>query len=99
MAIDEINIGLPSAPSPGLILFNCEDQSDIIFSVTLNPPINQEDGLKCDSNKWRFPAHSFIIQESSPFFASLVQQLKNEKKSKPIVNINCQPELFHLLMR
>ncbi|XP_015783330.1 BTB/POZ domain-containing protein 6-like [Tetranychus urticae] len=99
MGNNGIDSELPSAPSPGLILFNSEDQSDLVFIVTLDPV----GGFSSFQDKWRFPAHSFIIRESSPFFQSLVKQLDSNKnwklpEVKPIVNIQCQPEIFHSVM-
>ncbi|XP_015782913.1 uncharacterized protein LOC107360710 isoform X2 [Tetranychus urticae] len=83
----------PSAPSPGLVLFNSEEQSDLIFIVTMDD--REDDGLK-------FPGHSFIIKDSSPIFQDIVNQIGQRQKSpsdsKPIINIQCRPETLHNLM-
>ncbi|XP_074604436.1 BTB/POZ domain-containing protein 6-like [Brevipalpus obovatus] len=87
------NSDQPSAPSAGLTLFNSEDQSDLIFIVTVDPNGSEE--------KWRFPAHSFIIQQSSPLFHQLITRIDQHithENGKPIVNIQCQPEIFYMLM-
>lgn len=87
--------GAPSAPSPGLVLFNSEDQSDLIFIVTMDSA-EDEDNLK-------FPGHSFIIKDSSPIFKDIVYQIDQLQRSssdrKPIINIQCRPETLHNLMR
>ncbi|CAG2111666.1 unnamed protein product, partial [Medioppia subpectinata] len=57
----------PSAPSPGLVLFNSEEQSDIVFLVG-------ED----EANIWRFPAHSFIVENASPIFKAIVDSTDRE---------------------
>ena len=87
----------PSAPSPGLVLFNNEEESDIVFIVSQDLNSNKE--------KWRFPSHSFIIKDSSPIFQTILQQLhekgmySTDANNKPIINIQCRPEIFQMLMR
>lgn len=53
---------VPSAPAPGLVLFNSEEQSDLIFNVGTS-----------QGEIWRIPAHSFVLASSSPVFAKLVE--------------------------
>lgn len=85
---------MPSAPSPGLVLFNSEEQSDLIFIVTMdsNP----------EKNDLKFPGHSFIIRESSPIFNDIIHEINQRQSNsdqKPIINIQCRPETLHMLMR
>jgi len=87
----------PSAPSPGLVLFNNEEESDIIFIVTKDINSNQD--------KWRFPAHSFIMKDASPVFQTIIQLVNQEpafptdSNNKPLINLQCPPEIFHMMMR
>ena len=80
----------PSAPSPGLVLFNTEDQSDIVFNVGTS-----------DGETWRFPAHSFIVGDASPVFEHIInsQRQANLNGSKPEIFVHCQPETFHAMLR
>ena len=106
---------VPSAPSPGLVLFNSEEHSDIVFNVGV-----------ANESTWRFPAHSFIVAEASPVFESIVNSQRDQINSystrrsltpngqhlqptmtgekedemmKPEIFVHCQPEIFHLMMR
>ncbi|XP_074605389.1 BTB/POZ domain-containing protein 6-like [Brevipalpus obovatus] len=88
----------PSAPSPGLVLFNSEEQSDLIFIVTMDSSNHRP-----DRDDLKFPAHSFIIKESSPIFKEIIHQLNQRQSNqnsdqKPIINIQCRPETLHMLM-
>ena len=88
----------PSAPSPGLVLFNTEDQSDIVFNVGIDQDVATGQG------GWRFPAHSFIVVEASPVFATIIKtQLDHHEEmmtgNKPEIYIHCQPEIFHIMLR
>lgn len=84
---------LPSAPSPGLVLFNTEEQSDIVFNVG----VDQEGG---HGSVWRFPAHIFIVAEASPVLATLIQhELDAHPGRKPEIPIHCQPEIFQIMLR
>lgn len=65
--------GVPSAPAPGLVLFNSEEQSDIIFNVGTS-----------DEEIWRIPAHSFVVASASPVFAKLVHSDESEIAIKAI---------------
>lgn len=89
----------PSAPSPGLVLFNSEEQSDLIFIVTMDSSNHRP-----DRDDLKFPAHSFIIKESSPIFKEIIHELNQRQSNqnsdqKPIINIQCRPETLHMLMR
>ena len=91
---------VPSAPSPGLVLFNTEELSDIVFNVG-----NHENSIN-DKSVWRFPAHSFIVAEASPVFADIIKaHMPNidhngsVTANKPEIFIHCQPEIFHLMLR
>lgn len=85
----------PSAPSPGLVLFNSEDQADMIFNVGIDA-----------SDIWRIPAHSFVVSGASPVFQAIIDSRQGslginfkEGDKKPEFSIYCQPELFHLMLR
>lgn len=103
------NNDCPSAPSPGLVLFNTEDQSDISFIVGTS-----------DTDTWRFPAHSFVLSDSSPVFANIISTLNNhrsvndqdldglnkscgkdgkESNSSREIMIHCHPEIFCIMLR
>ena len=94
MSLNELqnsSIELPSAPSVGLVLFNNEEQSDIIFLVG-----------KDDTNLWRFPAHSFILEDASPFFKAILtaRHSQNENKDNREIRINwCEHESFHVILK
>lgn len=79
----------PSAPSPGLVLFNSEEEADIIFNVAVDYP----------KDVWRIPAHSFILSGSSPVFRSLVNLPMDKTSTKQEINVFCQPELFYSMLR
>lgn len=84
----------PSAPSAGLTLFNSEEQSDVIFLVSSDSTIK--------TDKWRFPAHSFIIRESCPLlhnFITCPENFSGYTDSKPTIYIQCKPDIFYLMMR
>lgn len=72
----------PSAPAPGLVLYNSEEQSDLIFNV----------GPSNDGEVWRIPAHSFVIACASPVFAKLVDSGEKE------IAINASPQDFQVLL-
>ncbi|CAG2107514.1 unnamed protein product, partial [Medioppia subpectinata] len=82
----------PSAPSPGLVLFNSEEQSDIVFLVG-------ED----EANIWRFPAHSFIVENASPIFKAIVDSTDRSSAAvdrQITKKINyCKPEIFRIILR
>ncbi|KAI1303102.1 BTB/POZ domain-containing protein 6 [Halotydeus destructor] len=89
---------IPSAPSPGLVLFNTEEQSDIVFNVGTD-----QDVLGGGKSVWRFPAHSFILAEASPVFADIIRTQLDHYGSmmsgnKPEIFIHCQPEIFHIVL-
>jgi hypothetical protein len=84
---------LPSAPSPGLLLFNSEEQSDMIFNVGVDP-----------TDMWRIPAHSFVVHGASPVFQAIIDSRHNSLGNnfgdkKPEIQIYCQPELFQAMLR
>lgn len=85
----------PSAPHAGPLLFNSESESDLTFSVSSN--LTEE--------RWRFPAHSFILGTSSPVFQALVNSNKAimkelaERNQKPEIYVQCPPEIFYLVLR
>jgi len=84
----------PSAPHAGPLLFNSENESDLIFSVSSS--LTEE--------RWRFPAHSVILGTSSPVFQTLVNSNKTimkelaEQNRKPEIYVQCPPEIFHLVL-
>lgn len=89
---------LPSAPSPGLVLYNTEEQSDIVFTVGADAE------AFASQSAWRFPAHSFIVAEASPVFAEIIRTQLDLYRlavpgSKPEICIQCPPEIFHILLR
>lgn len=88
---------LPSAPSPGLVLFNTEEQSDIVFTVGID-----QEAINTHT-AWRFPAHSFIVAEASPIFAEMIRTQVDPYRGipgvKPEIRIHCPPEIFHILLR
>ncbi|XP_054168895.1 BTB/POZ domain-containing protein 6-B-like [Oppia nitens] len=90
----------PTAPSPGLVLFNSEEHSDIVFMVSNDSrPV------------WRFPAHSFIVENASPVFKAIVDSggggggfggadRTADAKQQHIKQINyCEPEIFYVILR
>ena len=80
----------PSAPSPGLLLFNSEELSDIVFLVGLN------------EDKWRIPAHSFVVADASRVFQEIIANTKldsTREDQKPEIAVTCQPEVFHAMLR
>lgn len=84
-------LDLPSAPSPGLVLFNNEEQSDMVFLVG-----------KEENKLWRFPAHSFILEDSSPFFKALATARKEKaaNNERTEIRVNwCEPETFHAILK
>ena len=83
-------LDLPSAPSPGLVLFNNEEQSDLVFLVG-----------KDESKLWRFPAHSFILEDASSFFKAIASaNEKNSNKETREIRINwCEPDTFHAILK
>lgn len=96
--VDHGALQQPSAPSPGLVLFNCEEQSDIIFNVGIDQDVIN--GKTC----WRFPAHSFIVAEASSVFAAVIRTQLDQygiimSGNKPEIFIHCQPEIFHIMLR
>ena len=80
----------PTAPPSGLVLFNTEEQSDLVFLVG-----------NSSEKMWRFPAHTFIVKEASPVFKWLVESQNNNKENSKIqcCITCCQPETFHIIMR
>jgi len=82
---------VPSAPSPGLVLFNNEEQADLIFSVGLDS--KGKDG-------WRIPAHSFVVSGASPVFRGIIEKYAGSYsvEKKPEITVFCQPELFHYML-
>ncbi|CAG2176612.1 unnamed protein product [Oppiella nova] len=80
----------PSAPSPGLVLFNSEEQSDIVFMV----------GNEGEPS-WRIPAHSFIVENASPVFKAIVDTTdRTGQQQTTIRQINyCKPEVFRIILR
>lgn len=83
---------LPSAPSPGLLLFNSEELSDIVFNVGI------------DANAWRIPAHSFVVSGASRVFEEIIASKKIDQfdystDKKPEVGVYCQPDVFHAMLR
>lgn len=92
----------PTAPDYGLLLNN-EDGSDIVFMVG---------NLIAGDRVWRFPAHSFVIENASEVFKTIVvstcQPYSNrleisENKcgdSTPTHHLSdCNPEIFQILLR
>ncbi|XP_013786433.1 BTB/POZ domain-containing protein 6-like [Limulus polyphemus] len=79
---------LPSAPSPGQVLYNSEDHCDVILLVG--------QGEKC----WRFPGHSFILCSASPVFQSLLAREVTNGDSVSILKIeDVEPCIFEILLR
>lgn len=83
----------PSAPSHSSLLFNNEEQSDLVFLVGMD-----------ETNVWRFPVHSCVIQEASPLFKDIVcaenSDNNNNLIDKPQVKINwCDPDTFHIILK
>ncbi|XP_076311019.1 BTB/POZ domain-containing protein 2-like [Tachypleus tridentatus] len=79
---------LPSAPSPGQVLYNSEDHCDVILLVG--------QGEKC----WRFPGHSFILRSASPVFQSLLACEVTNEDSVTVLRIeNVEPHIFEILLR
>ena len=82
---------LPSAPSPGLVLFNNEEQSDLIFLVG-----------KDEKNPWRFPAHSFILEDASSFFKAIASANREKFLGNEATEIRvnwCEPETFEAILK
>lgn len=88
----------PSAPQAGPLLFNSENESDLVFSVSSS--LTEE--------RWRFPAHSVILSTSSPVFQKLTSVVNSnktimkelaEQNRKPEIYVQCPPEIFHLVLR
>lgn len=84
----------PSAPSPGLVLFNSEEQSDMVFNVGTDA-----------SDMWRIPAHSFVVSGASPVFQAIIDSRQNSLgvnyhagNKKPEIQVYCQPELFQAML-
>ncbi|XP_013787394.1 BTB/POZ domain-containing protein 2-like [Limulus polyphemus] len=79
---------LPSAPTIGQILYNGEDQSDVIFMVV--------QGEKC----WRFSAHCVILSSASSFFRSILERKKTRIDSVINVEIkHIQPHIFDTILK
>ena len=90
-AIAGEQLDLPSAPSLGYILFNNEEQADVIFLV----------GTHKD-NIWRFPAHCEIIKNSSSFFNAVSVTIEREKRNNNLLEIPinwCEPEIFQMILK
>lgn len=77
---------MPSAPSPGLLLFNSEEASDIVFIVGV------------DDNKWRIPAHSFVLSGASRVFERIISESKKVDGQKHEVAVTCPPDVFHAML-
>lgn len=94
----------PSAPSPGHVLYNSEDHSDLAFLV--------------GEEEWRFPAHSFVLSKTgnATFHALLttakvsdvtrVKQIVLEdrqcvlQQSPLVLRLpNMQPDVFEQILR
>ena len=79
----------PSAPSPGLLFYNNEDNADIVFLVGAD-----------DQNPWRIPAHSVVLESTySDFFTSIAANAI--QTTNPFeVRINyCDPETFEAVIK
>ncbi|KAJ6221627.1 hypothetical protein RDWZM_000172 [Blomia tropicalis] len=90
-SLDKMNIvqdhhaTIPSAPSPGLVLFNNEEQSDLVFLVG-----------KEEQKLWRFPAHSFLLKDVSPFFKAISSAAKEQRE----IRVNwVEPDTFHIILK
>lgn len=81
-------LDLPSAPSPGLVLYNNEEQADLAFLVGQN-----------DSQLWRFPAHSFILEDASSFFKALATTVKDNTETKEIRINWCEHDIFDMILK
>lgn len=82
---------VPSAPSPGLVLYNNEEQADLAFLVGQN-----------DSKLWRFPAHSFILEDASSFFKALAMTVKDKNSNAETkeIRINwCEHDIFDIILK
>lgn len=79
---------LPSAPSPGLVLYNNEEQADLVFLVGQN-----------DNKLWRFPAHSFILEDASSFFKALATTVKDNTETKEIRINWCEHDIFDMILK
>ncbi|XP_076333753.1 BTB/POZ domain-containing protein 6-A-like isoform X2 [Tachypleus tridentatus] len=79
---------LPSAPTPGQMLYNSEEHHDVIFMVGKG------------ENIWRFPCHSFILYEASPAFQSLLfWEVANRDNVRTLTVEDVEPEVFEKLLR
>lgn len=81
-------VDLPSAPSPGLVLYNNEEQADLAFLVGQN-----------DSQLWRFPAHSFILEDASSFFKAIATTVKDNSETKEIRINWCEHDIFDMILK
>ncbi|XP_022252307.1 BTB/POZ domain-containing protein 2-like isoform X2 [Limulus polyphemus] len=79
---------LPTAPTPGQVLYNSEEQHDVIFMVGKG------------ENIWRFPCHSFILRDASPAFQSLlICEVTNWDRVLTLTVEDVEPHVFEKLLR
>lgn len=91
----------PTAPSPGPVFHNSEDKSDIAFIVG-------------HEEKWRIPAHRFILEKTAPTLQALLQagcrdQVEDDTSPSELVSgdrprivlrlPDMQPEVFDQMLR
>lgn len=77
----------PSAPCLGLVLYNNEEQADVVFLV--GP----------DHKPWRFPAHSVILLEASSFFKDLLSHCDPNNNQRNIQIDWCDPTSFEAVLK
>lgn len=77
----------PSAPCLGFALFNNEEQSDIVFMVG------------GENDLWRFPAHSVILLEASPFFKNILNECDKNNNRHNIRIDWCNPTSFQTVLK
>ena len=80
----------PSAPSPGLLRYNNEDEADVVFLI------ETED----QKQPWRIPAHSVVLESVfSEYFASIAATAMISKKPLEVRIKNCDPDTFEAVLK
>ncbi|XP_013771750.1 BTB/POZ domain-containing protein 6-like [Limulus polyphemus] len=77
----------PSAPSFEMMLFNSEEQSDVVFLVGEEPDI------------WRFPCHLHVLSTMSPVFRSLPIYDFTSSSKVVLTVTDIKPYAFENLLR
>lgn len=84
---DRVPTATPSAPNFEVMLFNSEEQSDVVFLVGEEPDV------------WRFPCHLRVLSSMSPVFHSLpIYDLRSSSKVVLTVT-DIKPYAFENLLR